>query len=245
MTRLYVLVEGQTEEQFVRTVLEPHLRGLRIWTQAVIVETNRDAFGRKRRGGGRWKHWLRDLKRLTGQQSGPDVRFTTLFDLYGLPDDFPDLDKHGADPDTARRADALALAMARVVEDHRLIPYLQRHEMEALVLASLDALEELLPPEDTSGVTTLRGLLAASTPEDINDGAETAPSKRLLACLPSYRKTLHGPLAIEATGLSALRRSCPRFNAWLAKLESLGETTALTTTITETNLQDRPARGEG
>ncbi len=225
MTRLYVLVEGQTEEEFVRTILGPHLQAYGVWTYTYIVETSRDAFGRKRRGGGHWKHWLRDLRRLTGEQSGGDARFTTMFDLYGLPDDFPGLDQHGRDQDTARRADNLAAAMAGVVGDRRLIPYLQRHEFEALVLAALDALAALLDATESSGIAALRGLLAQMAPEDINDGAATAPSKRLARHVPSYRKTVHGPLAVEATGLGVLRKACPRFDSWIAKLEALGGTT--------------------
>lgn len=64
MIRLYVLVEGQTEEEFIESILEPHLRERQIWVHRLVVETSRDAFGRKRRGGGHWSKWLRDLKRL-------------------------------------------------------------------------------------------------------------------------------------------------------------------------------------
>jgi hypothetical protein len=32
-----------------------------------------------------------------------------------------------------------------------------------------------------------------------------------------------GPSVIEALGLAALRAKCPRFDAWIAKLEALGE----------------------
>jgi hypothetical protein len=58
-------------------------------------------------------------------------------------------------------------------------------------------------------------------PEDIDDGTRSAPSKRLLTHVPSYRKTVHGPLATEDTGLAALRGQCERFDAWIALLEGL------------------------
>lgn len=89
MMRLYiVLVEGQAEEAFVKSVLAPHLASFDLEVRPIIVTTSRDAHGRKHKGGGTWAHWLRDIKRLTGEQDG---RFTTMFDLYGLPDDFPGL----------------------------------------------------------------------------------------------------------------------------------------------------------
>jgi len=49
--------------------------------------------------GGILQHWRRDLKRLRCE------RFTTLFDLYGLPDDFPGLEEAESIPDTVQRAE--------------------------------------------------------------------------------------------------------------------------------------------
>lgn len=224
MTRLYVLVEGQTEEEFVKALLAPHLRQVGIWVYTLVVETSRDATGRKRRGGGRWRHWLRDLKRLTSEQSGQDARFTTMFDLYGLPEDFPELDRHRGDQDTTRRADNLAAAMARAVNDHRLVPHLQRHEFESLVLASLDALATVLGDAAArEGIDALRATMQDAAPEDVDDGIATAPSRRLLSHLPRYRKTVHGPVALERAGLAALRAKCPYFDAWIKQLEALGQ----------------------
>lgn len=224
MIRLYVLVEGQSEEEFVESLLEPHLRERQIWVRRLVVETSRDALGRKRRGGGRFSQWLRDLKRLTGQHPGNDVRFTTMFDLYGLPADFPTLAQHESDRDTVRRASSLEEAMAKAVGDWRLVPYLQRHEFETLVLASLDVLAGLLhDPAELTGLTKLQALVAEQPPEDINDGPTSHPAKRLEHMIPSYRKTVHGPLALQGTGLPALRKACPRFDARVSRLERLGE----------------------
>ena len=226
MTRLYVLVEGPTEREFVTHVLEPHLQAYDVWVHPpVIVQTSRDADGHKHVGGGKWKHWRRDLEILTAQQTDPAVRFTTLFDLYGLPSDFPELERHTTDPDTSRRADKLAAAMSLAISDRRLIPYIQRHEFEALVLAGLESLETLLDEAtDLRGVQNLRAIVQSKAPEDINDGPFTAPSKRLKQHIPSFRKTVHGVLTVQAAGLHALRQACPRFNAWVQKLEALGRT---------------------
>ncbi|WP_194869278.1 DUF4276 family protein [Myxococcus sp. AB025B] len=224
MKRLYVVVEGPTEEGFVKEVLVPHLQAHSIFAVPIIVRTRRDMqtgaiLGK---GGGRWKHWYRDLMRLMGEHPGGEVAFTTLIDLYGIPDDFPQLQMLSALKDTHQRALRLEEVMFQQFEDRRFIPYVQRHEFEALVLASLDALVELLDdPADVSGLEQLRAELAKLAPEDVNDGAQTAPSKRLLARIPSYRKTLHGPLAVAGAGLVHLRAVCPRFDAWVTKLESL------------------------
>jgi len=117
--------------------------------------------------------------------------------------------------------------MARSVPgEWRLIPYLQRHEFEALVLACLDELRALLGSPDDQGVAALQSSLGTASPEDVNDGEETAPSKRLALHLPTYRKVLYGPMALELAceqrGLAAIRARCPRFGAWVKRLEALG-----------------------
>jgi hypothetical protein len=222
--RLYALVEGISEYRFVQRVLAPHLAERAIWTCPLVVSTSRaGGSGRKSRGGGRWKDWARDLRRLLAENPGRGARFTTMFDLYGLPHDFPGFQRGLAVADTARRADLLQDALHSRIRDHRLVPYVQRHEFEALVFACLGALRELLDPADLRGLDRLRKSLGAASPEDIDDGESTAPSKRIRAHIPGYRKVQHGPLAIEAAGLAAVRRACPRFDAWVGHLERLAE----------------------
>lgn len=166
--------------------------------------------------------WQRDIERFLGGDRSDDLRVTTLFDLYGLPDDFPGLTVHGADTDTVRRCASLEGALGTVFDDPRFLPYIQRHEFEALVIAALPSLHELLDAEDDlAGLTNLQASLGSVAPEDINDGETTAPSKRLLAHIPGFSKTLHGPLATGATGLDSLRTQCPRFDTWVTCLESL------------------------
>lgn len=100
---------------------------------------------------------------------------------------------------------------------------MQVHEFEALVLAALDGLEgQLDASADLAGLTKLRAHLGHLAPEDINDGPATAPSKRLMGAIPSYQKIIHGPAAIEPTGLDRVRAACPRFSTWLDTLAALG-----------------------
>jgi hypothetical protein len=221
--RLIVVVEGQTEEAFVKELIKPHLDDRTVYTSVTIVgKIIAQKRGHQNRGGGHFRHWQRDIERILGGDRSDDLRVTTLFDLYGLPDDFPALTVHGADRDTVRRCASLEGALGAVFEDPRFVPYIQRHEFEALVLAALPSLHELLDAEDDlAGLKTLQASLGSAAPEDINDGETTAPSKRLLAHVPSFSKTLHGPLATGATGLASIRAQCPRFDAWVTCLESL------------------------
>jgi hypothetical protein len=63
------------------------------------------------------------------------------------------------------------------------------------------------------------------TPELINDGQQTAPSKRIMDQFPDYEraKSTFGPLLAEHIGLQVIRSKCPHFNKWLSRLESLEE----------------------
>ncbi len=224
MIRLYVVVEGPTEESFVTHTLARHLAGHEVFATPITVTTRRDHIAGSKKGGGHWKHWRKDIRRLF-LNGDPNVRFTTVFDLYGLPHDFPQLEMHKGCANTAERADLLEQAMAEDVEDHRLIPYLQRHECEALVLAGLDQLRSVLDTaEDLAGLAALRADIGDTPPEEIDDGNETVPSKRLIRHIPSYQKTVHGPLVIDAVGLAGLRAACPRFDRWIIRLEQLSET---------------------
>ena len=92
MIRLVVVVEGQTEEAFVRNVLKPHLDACGVYTSATIVgKVIAQKRGHNTRGGGRFVHWGQDIERILGGDRSENLRVTTLFDLYGLPDDFPGL----------------------------------------------------------------------------------------------------------------------------------------------------------
>lgn len=223
--RLIVVVEGQTEEEFVKQVLGPHLAGYGVYASATIVGKHiAQKRGHGARGGGHFRHWRTDIQRILGRDGGADLRVTTLFDLYGLPSDFPGLDVHGTDSDTSHRCVSLEAALWEAFGDRRFIPYIQRHEFEALVFAALPELRELLDAEDDlSGLRDLEQEIGDAGPEDVNDGDQTAPSKRLANRVPGYRKTAHGPLAVAGTGLPTLRARCPRFSAWVQRLEALGD----------------------
>ena len=88
MRRALISVEGQTEETFVRDVLQPHLWNCGLDPTPVLVTTKRVKVGPQFKGGlvtyGQAK---RDILKLSGDSAA--VAVTTLYDLYGLPDDFP------------------------------------------------------------------------------------------------------------------------------------------------------------
>jgi len=59
-----------------------------------------------------------------------------------------------------------------------------------------------------------------ATPEAIDDSPQLAPSKRIEALMPLYRKPLMGPAA-QRIRLATIRKECLHFGDWLERLERL------------------------
>ncbi|MCX7048176.1 MAG: DUF4276 family protein [Candidatus Sumerlaeota bacterium] len=59
------------------------------------------------------------------------------------------------------------------------------------------------------------------TPEEIDDGRSTAPSKRLENLIPGYDKEAGGNLAALSVGLEAMEKECPHFRRWLEWLRAI------------------------
>jgi hypothetical protein len=219
MTSLLVLVEGQTEEAVVNVLLRPLLAARDVHAKPVIVLTQGRRGQGGGRGGGRWRDWRAHLERLL-RHSIPGQFVTTLFDLYGLPSDFPRYAQHMATGNTQLRAVEVENEIgAAFGHPPQLLPYVQRHELEALLLVNKAPLERRFPRLQVDSLwRDLRGL----PPEEVNCGSSTAPSKRVLRHIPDYKKAVHGPAVLGEVGLPAIRAACPRFDAWVSRLELLG-----------------------
>ena len=59
------------------------------------------------------------------------------------------------------------------------------------------------------------------SPELIDDGPGTAPSKRIIDHLPRYEsdKSTVGVQAAKRIGLARIRRRCPHFDKWIDRLQ--------------------------
>ena len=220
--RLHFVVEGQTERRFVENILRPHLADRSIWVAARCVETSRSR-GRKYSGGIRYyTQTKRDIERWMKEDQNSDTRFTTMFDLYALPRDFPDYEDARQERDPYARVRLLEDALGEDISDQRFVPYLQLHEFEALLFSDPKKFGERFDRHST-GISRLVQTAEQSNPELINDGNETAPSKQIIREIPEYGsdKASSGPIVAERIGLPTLRARCQHFAEWLSKLEAL------------------------
>lgn len=218
MKRMLISVEGQTEDAFVTTVLQPHFMRLGGWLQPVIVETKHVAGHKAHKGGlSSWAKAERDIRRLLGDSSA--IAITTMYDLYAFPADSPGMAAGAGIANPADRVLALEDAIRTELGDHRFVPHLSLFELEALVLATPPAALEERAAASGADLSPLRAL---PEPEQVND--ENPPSKRILACWPGYAKPVDGPSIVAEAGLDTVRQVCPHFDQWLTRLEEiLGE----------------------
>lgn len=59
---------------------------------------------------------------------------------------------------------------------------------------------------------------AIETPEDSNNGMETALTKCPMKLIPTYDKIRDGGSLAKYVGIATMRRRCPRFNAGVERL---------------------------
>ena len=222
MIRLHITAEGQTEQAFAKTLLAPYLADFNIFVDARSVLTSKDKRAAKEYRGGllSYEKAKKDIKIWLKEDNHRECRFTTMFDLYALPQDFPGYQLAQKSANPYERITCLEKAMERDINDVRFIPYIQLHEFEALILADPQKLDwEYLEHERPIG--NLLTVVAGLNPELIDDGPTTAPSKRILREIPEYDKVTAGVSVAGKIGLKTLREKCRHFSDWLSRLEQL------------------------
>jgi hypothetical protein len=231
MIRLHVVAEGQTEEGFCNTVLFPYLQKAGIFPSVRLTWHGKRSTPGTRGGGAKNYQAVKgDIRRWMREDHAGDAWFTTMFDLYGLPADFPGAAQSKGIVDPYQRIAAIEKAFKDDVcagDDRlwRFIPYLQLHEFEALLFSDPRQMEwEFIEAHQQRGIQSLVDLAESlKNPEVIDDGPETAPSKRIIRYIPEYkgRKSSAGPLVANKIGIELIRQRCGHFDAWLKVLEGL------------------------
>jgi Domain of unknown function (DUF4276) len=226
MARLHLTVEGQTEQRFARRVLSPYLANEKVYLQRIELAAHAKKKGQVHRGGlSRYLPFRNDVVRRLQEDKSDDVFLSTMIDLYALPGDFPGRAECKMEQDPYCRVEKLEQALTADIGDPRFIPYIQLHEFEAVLLTDADKFAMYYARFEHQ-IEQLKVLAAgAPSPELIDDGEQTAPSKRIAALIPPYsvEKPTAGPIIAAAIGLATIREKCPHFDAWLGKLETLDQ----------------------
>lgn len=211
MKRLYVIVEGQTEQEFINTLVAPYLQNYGIYSVTpILIHTSKTGKG----GFVNYQHLKNDAKRLLNSQK-QDVVVSMLVDFFRCPE-IPDKEKWSAKASHMEQVKAMEQCIKEDINDARFIPYIQLHEFEALLFASNKGFEIYFNKEESAATQSI--IAQYENPEDINTTPEGAPSKRILSIKNDYDKVLEGNLIALETGFPAIMEKCPRFRAWIETL---------------------------
>ena len=210
MKRLVFLVEGDTELLFINKHVIPHLyqKGFCNPMHAQKIVTNRKM--NKKGGVINYEYLKNDMKRVLAQGN---IIITTFLDFFRLPNSFPG---YSADP---KRIGSIE---AGILEDMNnnpdIIPYIQLHEMEALMFSDIRGFEMVV--DDQKKIEQLISVMNEySNPEDINNTPQTAPSKRL-ELIFGYEKITDGEIILDTLGIEIMILKCPRFASWIKRIEA-------------------------
>ena len=221
MTRLLMLVEGQSEEIFVKQTLTPYLaeRGVYVQPPIVLWTKRVSSGGGFREGVSTWSQIQKSLLPLTHDT---DAWVTTLIDFYALPDDVPGYVEARSPGDPRERVVQLQERFVAEINHLRFIPFLALHEFEAWIFAGPDVVATHFDKASLAG--SVRNAVAdAGEPELIDHGVSSHPKARLRAMAATYKETSDGATLMEKIGIPAIRAACPHFAAWLERLEALAQ----------------------
>jgi hypothetical protein len=211
MKRLIIICEGPTEVEFCKVVLEPFFLEKSIFIQTPLI---------KKSGGGIIP-WPSLKVQIQKHLHEPDVFVTTLFDYYGIPDNYgyPAWLESKLIIDKNKRMDFLEAAMRREIHENqqlRFLPYLQLHEFEGLLFNNIEVFDQHISPKEfNTREELIRTIENFPNPELINDTIATAPSNRLKKLILGYNKVVYGSILAESIGLKRMREKSPRFNKWI------------------------------
>lgn len=209
MIRIAISVEGQTEDEFCKQVLQSYFRSKDIELTPVIVTTKRRNCGIKYKGG------CINLDRIKSEITKllPNFDYvTTFYDLYGF------------DITGTFTADELETKINDLFSgDRRLLPYIQKYEFETLLFSKPSYYAEYF--QASAKVDIEQIISSCGGVENINNSKETAPSKRIDKFFDKYDeqydKVFHGASIADDIGLDIIKHECPRFAQWLTNIEAL------------------------
>lgn len=222
MTRVNIVVEGQTEETFVRNVLAPYLGPYGVFIIARKVLTSKRGSRYFRGGLANYSLPKRDIEKWLAEDS--TAWLTTMFDFYRLPSDFPGYGAALQCDDPYEAVSILEKAMKIDLGSQRVLPYIQLHEFEAYLFSDVTSISAHF--FEVCGLKEKLEVVRSSflSPEHINSDPDLAPSKRLIDCVPGYGylKASSGPIIAGRIGIDTIRRECPHFDSWIKQLLAVG-----------------------
>lgn len=212
---IYIICEGQTEEEFVNRILRPYFNLHQIYdVRPILMTTSKGHKG----GDVKYDRLKFNIEKLLKRET--DILVTTFIDYFRLKNDFPQFEQAQQQQNKMQRVDFLEKAIAVEINNSRFIPYIQLHEFEGLLFAAKDGFEFLPDLKSANLEKLLLAVKEKENPEELNDGELTAPSKRLEQLIPGFdkNKPFYGGLIAEVNTINTVLDRCLRFKTWVETL---------------------------
>lgn len=177
MSKVLMLVEGDTEERFAKELLKPYFEQKGIF----IIPRNL-------KGVGKYKAIHHEIKILLKDSNA--IAVTTMINLYRIPSDFPGFKDLQKDLHFRKKVEKLEILFAEDIDNSKFLPYLQLHEFEALLFSDVSHFKKL--PNIGNKISEFEKIISSKEPEEINDLPNTSPANRIKKILSFYDKKLHG-----------------------------------------------------
>jgi hypothetical protein len=211
-----VMVEGQTEERFIKYNLDKYLfEKFNLNIIPVIYTTSIHRKGNHYKGGGlNLSKVVTQVSKLLNSPKFDVV--TTFLDYYALPHEFlPDMSERLTYFQKAEKAET---RLAEEISDRSFIPYIQMYEFESLLFSCTSLFTDIFPDEKQSINKLIAETSVFTSPEEINDGPDTHPSARLEYSIRSFKKIIDSQRILSHCTIDQIRNRCPRFNSWVESL---------------------------
>lgn len=141
MKRLVIIAEGETEESFVNNILCPFFCSKGIYNSIQCFKTKHSHGGMSK-----YSYIKKDILNIIYEK---DVVVSMMIDFYRLPSDFPGFNDLKVTQTHQEQANLLETRIKKDLENSQnqlfdnFIPYIQLHEFEALVFASISGIDSL------------------------------------------------------------------------------------------------------
>lgn len=214
MKRLIIIVEGQTEEEFIKSVILPYFQSFGIYdVTPILIATN----GNHKGGFSNYDHLKKDVLRRIREAN---VVVSMFVDYFRMPTNIPQyhcINDNSLSID--QKIQTLEQAIKTDIGFQNFVPYIQKHEFEALLFSNINGFVEYFEEDIVAQIQTI--ITQYPNPEDINTGAQTAPSKRILNIIQNYEKVVHGNVIAMEIGINNILAKCPNFHTWIQTLITL------------------------
>ncbi|MBU5425934.1 DUF4276 family protein [Tissierella pigra] len=214
MIRLFILCEGQTEERFVNELLSGYLSSKGIIVIPIILATKRTPTKKYKGGISSYNKIKSEVEILCKSDKAAFV--TTMLDYYALPLDVPGR-KEPIGKDIYEKVCYVEGQMYEDIALENFMPNIILHEFEGLLFSNPECFSYC--DSDTRRIEEIVKIREENeTPEHINDGVSTAPSKRVVKIFDNYDKIIDGINIAINIGIDCILKECHHFGKWIDKL---------------------------